>query len=145
MGASLVALEVFMRFSTGALVTFVSYAVILVGLAVGHAVVGADRAVAQTLPGEYSLYQPGSSDPVGWVRVNGDRSVEWWAYVGESYAWADSTNTPASPWHLEARYVGSGAWPTYAIWKADVLQRAVAQGRTIVFQDHSVAEESVEN
>ena len=134
-----------MRLGTRAFVLPVCAASLLIALAAIDAVVRADRAVAQLNAGEYGLYQPGASDPVGWVRVNGDRSVEWWAYVDDAYSWADSTNTVASPWHLEARYVGPGNFATYPMWKSDVLQRPAAQGETIVFQNHSVEEEAVEN
>jgi hypothetical protein len=100
---------------------------------------------AQLGDGEYCLYQPGNADPVGWVRVGGDHTQEWWAYIDGEYGWAGSANTSASPWHLTAVYTGSGGSGTYVSWKNDVLQRAPSQGRTIVFQNHSVAEEAVEN
>jgi|SRR5882724_7055192 len=132
-----------MRSGTRGLVVLACCVVLFVTLVAIDAVLRADRVAAQVLPGEYALYQPGSPDPVGWVRVNGDRSEEWWAYVEGAYVWADSANNPASPWHLEARYVGVGSWATYAVWKNDVLQRESALGHTITFQSHAVTEESV--
>ena len=103
------------------------------------------RAAAQLGDGEFALYQPGSASPVGWVRVAGDHCVEWWAFVEGACSWADCSHSPTARWRLDAEYIGSGSWATYAIWKADVLQRVAVQGRTITFQDHSVVEESVEN
>jgi hypothetical protein len=96
-------------------------------------------------PGEFILHQPGVSDPVGWVRVNSDRTVEWWAYVDETYSWADSSNNSSAPWHLDAEYLGNASYGSYAVWKAAVLQRAAAQEHTVVFQTHAVAEETVAN
>ena len=134
-----------MQLRIRALVVQVCFVALIVTLVVFDAVVHADRAAAQMRPGEYALYQPGSSDPVGWVRVSGDHSAEWWAYVEGAYVWADSTNIPISPWHLESRYMGVGSWATYATWKSDVLQRSAAGGHTITFQNHAVTEESVNN
>lgn len=134
-----------MRFGSRSVLMPLCSTALIATLVAADVVTNADRAAAQVQDGEYGLYQPGNSDPVGWARVSGDRTVEWWAYVDSAYSWADDTNTAASPWHLEARYIGPGNFATYPIWKADVLQRAAAQGHTIVFQDHSVAEESVEN
>lgn len=114
---------------------------LIVGSAVASLLQGA-TARAQIGPGEFALRQGGT---VGWVCVSADRTTEWWAYFGDVYRWADATSTSSSPWGVEAQYIGVGAWGSFASWKADVLQRAAAQGRTIVFQQHSVAEEAVEN
>lgn len=97
---------------------------------------------AQMKPGEFTLHQSGL---VGWVYVNSDRTVEWWAYIDGEYEWADSSSVGSNLWQLDAEYVGSTPWITYAAWKANVLQRAAADGKTIVFQQHAVTEESVEN
>lgn len=105
----------------------------------------AKRVDAQVKPGEFALFQPGISNPVGWARINSDRTVEWWAYIEGSYTWADNTNTPSSRWHLEAEYDGPGSYASYAAWRADVLQRAAAQGHTVTFQNHTVTEDTVAN
>jgi hypothetical protein len=97
---------------------------------------------AQIGPGEFTQRQGGT---VGWVCVSPDRTTEWWAYFDDVYRWADATCTSTNPWEAQAQFLGVGAYGSFAAWKADVLQRAAAQGRTIVFQQHSVAEESVEN
>jgi hypothetical protein len=97
---------------------------------------------AQCQGGEYALQQSGA---VGWLYVNGDRTVEWWAYIDGAYAWGDSSSIGPAKWHLDAEYMGPGAWGSYSLWKANVLGRAAAQGHTIVFQQHAVAEETVNN
>ena len=97
---------------------------------------------AQCNGGDYALHQSGV---VGWAYVNSNRTVEWWAYIDGAYQWGDSSSVGANQWQLDAEYIGPGAWPTYAAWKANVLGRAAAQGHTIVFQQHVVSEESVAN
>jgi hypothetical protein len=97
---------------------------------------------AQLKPGEFALHQSGL---VGWVYVNSDRTVEWWAYIDGLYEWADSSSVGSNQWQLDAEYIGSTPWITYSAWKANVLERAAADGKTIVFQQHAVTEESVEN
>jgi hypothetical protein len=121
------------------------FRLVVVALMVGSAVASllhGETARAQIGPGEFALHQGGT---VGWVCVSADRTTEWWAYFEDVYRWADATCTAASPWDAQAQYLGAGAYGSFAAWKADVLQRAAAQGRTIVFQQHAVAEESVEN
>lgn len=122
---------------------------LLVAAFVSVAAVGSvfdgDRVAAQILPGEYHLHQPGTADPVGWAWRSGDGATEWWAYVDGSYSWAGSANGPSSRWRLDAEYVGAGNWANYAAWKNHVLLQSAAQGRTIVFQDHSICEETLSN
>jgi hypothetical protein len=97
---------------------------------------------AQVGPGEFALHQ---GPTVGWVCVSSDRTTEWWAYVDGVYRWADETCTSSSPWVAQAEYIGVGTWGSFEAWKADVLTRQAAQGKTIVFQRHAVEQESVAN
>jgi hypothetical protein len=98
---------------------------------------------AQCEGGEFTLQQ--ESGIVGWLYVNGDRTVEWWAYIDGLYHWGDASSTGSNTWHLEAEYLSAGSWGSYTAWKAAVLQRSPAQGHDIVFQQHAVIEETVSN
>ncbi len=97
-------------------------------------------AQAQCRPGNYALQQSGT---VGWVYVNSDHTAEWWAYIEGAYQWADSSSVGTSKWTCDAEYTGDDSWPSYAAWKADVLERSEALGHVITFQQHAVVEESV--
>ena len=121
---------------------FVAAVVAVAGFAAWIA--GGSPAAAQCEGGDFILQQHGGT--VGWVYANGDRSVEWWAYISDVYEWADSGSTSTNPWRLDAEYTGAGTGSsTYAEWKIDVLGRSAAQGHTILFQRHTVTEESVVN
>jgi hypothetical protein len=109
---------------------------------VGAAIGDSSRASAQVMDGEFALRQ---STVVGWACVSGDRSYEWWAYIDGVYDWADSTSTPASPWDLKAEYMGPGGWSSFDAWKSAVLQRPEAAGKRVVFQRHTVTEETTQN
>jgi hypothetical protein len=120
--------------------TLVGVAGVTLGVAV--ALLQSTDARAQCKGGEYALQQSGL---VGWVYVNSERTIEWWAYLDEVYEWADTTSVGGNAWHLQAEYIGTGGWSSYAEWRSDVLQRSAAQGRTVVFQQHAVNAETVSN
>jgi hypothetical protein len=118
------------------------FAALLGGLALAASWAQGPAVTAQCKPGEYVLSQIGT---VGWVYVSPDRSSEWWAYLDGSYRWADRTAVAEHRWNLAAEYVGAQAYPSFAAWKSAVLTRPEARGRTLVFQQHAVAEETVQN
>jgi hypothetical protein len=103
------------------------------------------EARAQMAQGEYWLYQPQQGAPVGRAWANSDRSVEYWAYVVGEYEFADVTNVPANPWHLDLQRIGTGAYANFAAFKAAILAMPMMSGKTILFQSHVVTEETVEN
>jgi hypothetical protein len=105
----------------------------------------AKKARAQIKDGDYWLYQPQQSTPVGRAYSNADHTAEYWAYVDGEYRFADTTNIPVNPWHLNAALASTTDYTSYASFKTAVLARAEFQGKTIVFQNHSVSEETVQN
>lgn len=101
--------------------------------------------LAQADPGEYWLIQPGASMHVGRVWCNGDRSVEYWAYVEGEYVWADSSNGVNNRWRLDAEYIGATSYASFQAFKDAVCALPIYEGQTITFQSHGVTEDVVEN
>jgi hypothetical protein len=92
--------------------------------------------------GEFALRQTAL---VGWACAASDGSYEWWAYIDGTYTWATSASTSTNPWDLKAEYLGSGTYSSFDAWKSAVLLRPETSGKRVIFQRHSVTEESTQN
>lgn len=115
------------------------------GFVLTGAVPGADPAAAQIRDGTYWLHQPHQQGPVGRAWCSGDGTTEYWAYVHGEYVWPGAGNGPSSPWRLDAARVAGSPFGSYEAWKDTVLDLPEFEGKTIVFQAHTVAEETVGN
>lgn len=104
-----------------------------------------ERAIGQVNDGEHRIHQPGQPYAVAWVCSRADRTREWWAFIDETYTWGDTDATEQNPWNVSAVRIGNGTYANYTAWRTAVLARAETQGCTVVFQDHSITEDTVEN
>ena len=121
-------------------------AVIVAGLAAVSGVFPRSTPLAaQTGTGEYWLIQPGANMRVGRVWCNGDRSIEYWAYVDGVYTWADASHGVDNHWRLDAEYIGSASYSSFQQFKDAVCALPIYEGQTITFQAHGITEDVVEN
>lgn len=104
-----------------------------------------ESADAQVRYGVYWLTQPHQTTRVGRVWCNPDRTAEYWAYVQGEYRWADVGNGPSQRWVLEAEFAGESSYPSFAAFRDATRALPEFQGKTLVFQDHSVVETVVQN
>jgi hypothetical protein len=100
------------------------------------------RAGAQIDEGEFALFQPQQQAPVGRAWCNADRTVEYWAYVVGEYAFPLQGN---GGWRLDATRVSGTSYSSFAQFRAAVLALPQMAGKKILFQDHSVTEQTVVN
>ncbi|MCE9634818.1 MAG: hypothetical protein K8T90_03850 [Planctomycetes bacterium] len=126
---------------------FVAAGVVLTAgvLAVTGVFPNAEKASAQIGPGRYWLIQPGVQGHGGFACCNADRTVEYWAYVDGTYTFASPSNGSNNRWRLDAEYIASGTYSSFQAFEDAVCAMGEFQGKTLLFQDHSVTENVIEN
>ena len=91
--------------------------------------------------GDFWLYQPQQSGPVGRAWCNPARTVEYWAYVVGEYQFSSAENGPGQRWNLGAEATPSGGYASYDSFKTAVRALPQFAGKSIRFQNHSMIEE----
>lgn len=100
---------------------------------------------AQIDVGDYWLFQPQQTGPVGRAYCNAGHTAEYWAYTTGEYRFPNSSNGPGNRGHIDFERVSGGSYATYAAFKTAVRALPEMAGKTILFQNHSVAEETITN
>lgn len=82
---------------------------------------------------------------VAWSARSGDGTREFWAYVQGEFEFASSSHTAANPWRLHGVYDSSIPTGGFEAFRTEVLSRAAAQNKTIIFHNMTVAESVTQN
>jgi hypothetical protein len=103
-------------------------------------------AQAQMGTGTGTLMQRSSDGAtIGWAARSSDGTKEFWAYVEGEFEFASTSHTASNPWNLRGVYDANLPTGGFEAFRTEVLSRAAAQDKTIIFHNMTVTESITEN